>query len=57
MKISVLDKSTLGEDIDLSPIYALGEVDEFETTAPELVADRIKDASEKIRDYFYICNT
>lgn len=44
MKIVVLDKSTLGEDIDLSPIYALGEVDEFETTAPELVADRIKDA-------------
>ncbi len=44
MKIVVLDKSTLGEDIDLSPIYALGEVEEFETTAPELVADRIKDA-------------
>ena len=35
MKISVLDKSTLGEDIDLSPIYALGEVEEFETTAPD----------------------
>ena len=44
MKIVVLDKSTLGEDIDLSHIYALGEVDEFETTAPELIADRIKDA-------------
>lgn len=44
MKIVVLDKSTLGEDIDLSPIYSLGEVEEFETTAPESVATRIKDA-------------
>lgn len=42
MKITVLDKSTLGEDIDLSPIYALGEVKEYETTAPDEVADRIK---------------
>lgn len=44
MKISVLDKSTLGEDIDLSPIYALGDVEEFETTAPEMVSERIKDS-------------
>ncbi len=44
MKIVVLDKSTLGEDIDLSPIYALGDVEEFETTTPDLVATRIKDA-------------
>lgn len=43
MKIAVLDKSTLGADIDLSPIYALGEVTEFETTSPELVAERIAD--------------
>lgn len=44
MKISVLDKSTLGEDIDLSPIYALGEVAEYDTTTPELVAERIADS-------------
>lgn len=44
MKIVVLDKSTLGEDIDLSPIYALGEVEEFETTAPEKISERILDA-------------
>ncbi len=44
MNIVVLDKSTLGEDIDLSPIYALGEVVEYETTAPEYVAERIEDA-------------
>lgn len=43
MKIAVLDKSTLGADINLSPIYALGEVTEFETTSPELVAERIAD--------------
>ena len=44
MKIAVLDKSTLGEDIDLSPIYALGDVAEYETTAPEMVAERINDS-------------
>lgn len=44
MKISLLDCSTLGEDIDLSPIRALGETAEFGTTAPELVAERIADA-------------
>lgn len=44
MKIVVLDKSTLGKDIDLSPIYALGEVEEFETTSPDSVAERIKTA-------------
>lgn len=43
MKITVLDKSTLGADIDLSPIYALGEVLEFERTAPDEIAERIKD--------------
>lgn len=44
MKIVVLDKSTLGKDIDLSPIYASGDVVEYETTAPEMVAERITDA-------------
>ena len=44
MKIAILDKSTLGEDIDLSPVYALGEVVEYETTAPECIAERISDA-------------
>lgn len=44
MKIAVLDKSTLGADIDLSPIYALGEVAEYESTSPHLVAERVADA-------------
>lgn len=41
MKITILDKSTLGKDIDLSPIYALGEVEAFETTAPDEIAERL----------------
>ena len=44
MKIVILDKSTLGEDINLSPIYHSGEVVEYDTTAPECVAERIIDA-------------
>lgn len=44
LKIAVLDKDTLGLDIDLSPIYALGEVSEYPTTPAELVADRVADA-------------
>lgn len=44
MKIAVLDKSTLGKDIDLSPIKALGETDEYETTSVEQTHERIKTA-------------
>lgn len=44
MKIAILDKDTLGIDIDLSPLRALGETAEFGTTPPELVSERIADA-------------
>ncbi len=44
MKIVILDKATLGADIDLSPIKALGETVEYENTAPSQVAGRICDA-------------
>ena len=44
MKIVILDKSTLGEDIDLSPVRALGETVEFETTAPDEISERVADA-------------
>ena len=44
MKIVILDKGTLGEDIDLSPLCEIGEVTAYETTAPEEVAGRITDA-------------
>lgn len=41
MKITVLDADTLGKDLDLSPLYALGDVTAYPTTPPELVAPRI----------------
>lgn len=44
MKIVILDKDTLGKDIDLSPIKILGECTEYATTPPELVTERVGDA-------------
>lgn len=44
MNIVILDKSTLGADIDLSPIRTLGTTQEFLTTTPEQVAERLLDA-------------
>ena len=44
MKICILDAKTLGADIDISKIKALGEVTVYETTTPEEVVERIKDA-------------
>lgn len=43
MKIVMLDTATLGEDIDLSPIRALGETTEYKSTRPEEVEARIAD--------------
>lgn len=44
MKIVILDSGTLGADIDLSPIRAIGEVVEYKFSAPEEVAIRLSDA-------------
>lgn len=44
MKIVVLDKDTLGADIDLSPLRAVGECAEYGTTPPERIAERVADA-------------
>lgn len=41
MKICVLDAATLGEDLDLSPLFQVGEVTVYEQTPPELVRERI----------------
>ena len=43
MKITILDKATLGEDIDLSPIEAIASPVCYETTAPDEVAPRLAD--------------
>lgn len=44
MKIVILDKETLGADIDLTPLRALGETEEYDSTTQEEVCARIKDA-------------
>ncbi len=44
MKIAILDKSTLGADIDLSSIRALGETTEYPTTTFEEMKEHIGDA-------------
>ena len=43
MKIGVLDALTVGKDIDLSPLNRCGEVEIFGLTAPEEIAERVKD--------------
>ena len=48
MKISVLDAATLGSDLDLSPLNEFGDVQIFRNTAPEDVADRIREADTVI---------
>ncbi len=44
MKTVILDKKTLGDDIDLSPIRNISQTVEYDGTAPEDVAERIADA-------------
>ncbi len=45
MKIVFLDRATLGQGISLSAIERLGDYYEYESTSPEQIIDRIKDAS------------
>ncbi len=44
MRIVILDAATLGADIDLAPIRALGEVVAYENTEQAMVAERLADA-------------
>ncbi|MBE7064264.1 MAG: hydroxyacid dehydrogenase [Ruminococcaceae bacterium] len=41
IKITILDSATLGKDIDLTPLYDVGEVCKYEMTSPEVVSVRI----------------
>jgi glycerate dehydrogenase len=43
MKIIFLDSATLGQDVSLEPIAALGELVCYESTSPEKVFERISD--------------
>lgn len=44
LTVVVLDASTLGDDLDLTPLHALGEVKVYQTSTPEEIAVRITDA-------------
>ncbi|MCR4691746.1 MAG: D-2-hydroxyacid dehydrogenase [Lachnospiraceae bacterium] len=44
MKIVILERNSVGEDVDVSPFESLGEVVIYPTTPPHLAAERIKDA-------------
>ena len=44
MKIVVLDKKAIGNDISCAPLEVFGEVTEYDSTAPEALAERIADA-------------
>lgn len=44
MKIVILDASTMGADIDLSPILGLGDCTVYQSTSKEECVGRIKDA-------------
>lgn len=44
MKITVLDSTTLGEDLDLSPLSEVMKTEIYEKTPPEQVAERIAES-------------
>lgn len=44
MKIKILDAATLGEGLDFSVLERFGEIEAYNGTAPEEVAERIADA-------------
>ena len=48
MKLVVLDAGTLGDDLDLTPLKACGEVTVWKTTAPEEVEMHLGDAEVAI---------
>jgi glycerate dehydrogenase len=50
MKIVVLDAATLGEDISLAPLAALGELTVYQHTRPEELAARIADCDVTVQN-------
>ena len=44
MKITVLDRATMGSDLSISPLYELGEVTVYENTTQEELEERACDA-------------
>ncbi len=50
MKIVVLDASTLGDDLSLAPLAALGELVVYNTTTPEELPARIADCDVAVQN-------
>ena len=50
MKIVILDAATLGEDISLEPLRALGELTVYQSTRPEEIAARIADCDAVVQN-------
>ena len=44
MRIAVLDAATLGSDLSLAPLDEVGDVTVWQTTAPDEVAARVREA-------------
>ena len=44
MKLVLLDRSTLGEDVPLTMFEAFGELTVWQTSSPEEIPARVKDA-------------
>ena len=54
MKVCVLDAMTVGSDIDLSPLNDCGEVVIYDLTAPDEVAERIKEVDVVITNKVFL---
>ena len=50
MKITVLDRKTMGDDISFLPIERHGELTVYDITPPELVCERVRDAEVIIQN-------
>ncbi len=44
MKVVILEKATVGDEVSVESIEKLGDVEVYQTTPYELIADRVKDA-------------
>ena len=49
MKIVILERGTIGPDVDVNVIAELGETVIYDNTEPEQVAERVKDAESSWR--------
>ncbi len=52
MKITVLDKASIGDDLDYSTLYAFGEVEIFDSTSAEEFPSRAKDTDVIFQNKF-----